>query len=63
MGIAKGPVYLHQDSRVMVIHRDLKSSNILVDANMEAKISDFGLAKVNSLEEMKLRESQERWLE
>ncbi|OWM90269.1 MDIS1-interacting receptor like kinase 1 [Punica granatum] len=46
VGVAQGLAYLHHDCHPPVIHRDVKSSNILLDANLDARIADFGLAKM-----------------
>lgn len=47
LGIARGLAYLHEESMLRIVHRDIKTSNVLLDKDLNPKISDFGLAKLN----------------
>lgn len=46
LGIARGLTFLHEESTLKIVHRDIKTSNILLDGDLNPKISDFGLAKL-----------------
>ena len=50
LGIARGLAFLHEESTLKVVHRDIKTTNVLLDQDLNAKISDFGLAKLDEEE-------------
>ncbi|PRQ30501.1 putative protein kinase RLK-Pelle-DLSV family [Rosa chinensis] len=57
-GIAQGFLYLHKFSRTRVVHRDLNASNVLLDENMNSKISDFGMARIFSINDLEANTSR-----
>ena len=50
IGIARGLAFLHEESPIKIVHRDIKATNVLLDRDLNPKISDFGLAKLDDEE-------------
>ena len=50
VGIARGLAFLHEESAIRIVHRDIKGTNVLLDKDLSAKISDIGLAKLKEEE-------------
>jgi serine/threonine protein kinase len=50
VGIARGLAFLHEESALRIVHRDIKTTNVLLDGDLNPKISDFGLAKLDEEE-------------
>ena len=50
VGLARGLPFLHEEATLKIVHRDIKSTNVLLDKDLNPKISDFGLAKLDEEE-------------
>lgn len=48
--VARGLTFLHEESIIKIVHRDIKATNVLLDGDLNAKISDFGLARLDEQE-------------